>query len=555
MISAAGPRIGDLRARRETWLAAALAIASVPLLLYLGRHLNFLGDEWTFVVGRRGPGAAVFFLPHNEHWSTIPVLVYRALFATVGLRDYWPYLLVLELLHATAAVCLFMLIRRRSGGVLALWAMALFLFLGRGAENILWAFQIGFVGSVTCGLIAMVLIDSPAAGAARVALGSVALLLSLMFSGMGIFFCVAVAVDLLLDPRRRAFLLALILPGLAYVAWFALYGAAGISSHRSPLSLNAVGSLASYLPAGIGAALAGLLGLSSRWAAALLAATAALLAVRWYQRGRVDSRILGAAAGLMGQYAATGLVRGQLGDQQAAASKYIYVGAAFLLLIVADALQDVPWRSLVGGLLMLVLAFGLVDSAIHLRLFARDRTSLTAVVDAELETLLSFRGAPAMALDRDIHPPITPLTAGQFFTAVDALGSPVPSIDVAGLARLRPTAVSQTMTAVFGPSLQVREGTSAEPGPCQTFQGAATAYADLVVPDGGAVSITSTVAGVASLSLAYRVPPAGAPQRQWVLTPSTITTVTVPATGAPIDWRLVVGLPPAGQISICGGRA
>src|SRR4051794_10217054 len=62
-------------------------VGAVPLYLYLGRRQWFFLDEWDFLAGR-GLNAHDLLRPHNEHWSTIPVIVYRVLFHLFGLRSY-----------------------------------------------------------------------------------------------------------------------------------------------------------------------------------------------------------------------------------------------------------------------------------------------------------------------------------------------------------------------------------------------------------------------------------------------------------------------------------
>jgi hypothetical protein len=52
----------------------------------------FFTDEWEYItpnlpgMGRLG----LFVPPHNEYWSTSPILVYRGLFAAFGLHSYLP---------------------------------------------------------------------------------------------------------------------------------------------------------------------------------------------------------------------------------------------------------------------------------------------------------------------------------------------------------------------------------------------------------------------------------------------------------------------------------
>ena len=128
------------------------------------RGLWFFGDEWDFLA-QRGlwhlpANPASIWFPHNEHWSTLPILLWRALFNIFHLSSYWPYIVPVLVLHA-GIMHLSWRLSLRAGvpaGV-ATAAVGLLGFLGAGAENLTWAFQVGFVGSVFFGLVAMDLLD------------------------------------------------------------------------------------------------------------------------------------------------------------------------------------------------------------------------------------------------------------------------------------------------------------------------------------------------------------------------------------------------------------
>src|SRR4029078_6788207 len=71
-----------------------------------------------------------------------------------------PYQAVLVALHLTAATLLRRIMRRAGVGPwIASAAALLFLCLGSGRQNIVWAFQIGFVGSLVFGLAHLILAD------------------------------------------------------------------------------------------------------------------------------------------------------------------------------------------------------------------------------------------------------------------------------------------------------------------------------------------------------------------------------------------------------------
>src|SRR5207237_10461350 len=135
-----------------------------------------------------------------------------------------------------------------------------------GYENILWAFQIGFVGSLLFGLIAIDLVDVPPVSVRRCLLASASLIAALMCSGVGLIMLGLVGLDLLLDRARRGRLLwVTVAPVVAYGVWDVLIGARAAAFYGPPVSIAGLLALRTYLPFGVGSAAAGLLGLSTRW--------------------------------------------------------------------------------------------------------------------------------------------------------------------------------------------------------------------------------------------------------------------------------------------------
>lgn len=550
-------RLGAVRVPYAGWIATALAVIAVAALLYLGRRLYFFGDEWTFALTRRAWTIDSFFVAHNEHLVALLVLTYKLLYSFVGMRTYFPYLLTLELLHAGAGLVLFLLIRRRAGDLLALAALAMFLFIGRGAENLFWAFQIGFVGSVFFGLLSTYLLDSDNLGRRRLALGSLALLASVLFSGVGLFFIAALIVELGLDPRRRSYLIAVAVPVVLYLLWFGVYGIKAVSHHRSPLTLTGFLSLGSYIPTGIGAAISGLLGFGPVWAILVLPIAAVLLSMRYAQRGTIDSRSLGAMTGLLAQFGLAGIVRSQFGDLQAASSRYVYIAAVFLLPLFADALREFPWRSWWRPALALLLVVSLLHSASYLHTFERDRTAVIQAQNAQLSTALVFRGAPDLDLDAglSIDYNALSLTLRQYYALVDSLGTPFHVAGPQSLAGLVTPAVDQAMLSMFGTRLRVSASpATAQPAAtaaCQLFDPQSDRYVDLTVRSGDAVDLMPAATTTIDFYLSYLAAPGPAPLRTFTLSAGQVYHVRVPDTGTPIDWHLRLGGTTPGQLSIC----
>ena len=73
-------------------------VAAVPVLAWVNRDQWFAGDEWQVVTTNglgSNPSRRELFAPHFEHWSTLGVLVYKALYGVFALRSYVPYVAVL----------------------------------------------------------------------------------------------------------------------------------------------------------------------------------------------------------------------------------------------------------------------------------------------------------------------------------------------------------------------------------------------------------------------------------------------------------------------------
>jgi hypothetical protein len=83
-------RARRLRAPVPLCLSLAL-VGSLTLLLVLDSHLTFYGDDWWFLLYRRGWSPAVFLDPHLDHIAIAPVLTYKALLAVFGMRSAMPF--------------------------------------------------------------------------------------------------------------------------------------------------------------------------------------------------------------------------------------------------------------------------------------------------------------------------------------------------------------------------------------------------------------------------------------------------------------------------------
>jgi hypothetical protein len=329
-----------------------LTLGALAILVWLGRDMTFYHDEFAFLLLRdlSLPG---IFAPHNEHLSATLVILYRTLVGTVGTVSYSPYLGVTFALHVIVSAIVYVVVRRETTAMWALGAMAVMLVLGSGGDDILWAFQSGTVGATAAGMAAVVLAPRRPAAAA------VLLTIALATSGVAFAFLVGTGLHLALTrPRALAWLA---LPVGLYLAWLVTFGATRMVAMRSP-SLDGVPD---YMLAGLVATAAGVVG-STLPVVGSLALLALAFGIGW-ARG-LPAAVLALLVSSVAFFFFAGLVRAELGAEQAAAPRYVYVAAPGLLIAGAVLLARIqrPWRDIVGVAVLTVALVGnivlLVDS-------------------------------------------------------------------------------------------------------------------------------------------------------------------------------------------------
>ena len=413
----------DVRVPRARWIVAAAMLIVCAALLLLTRTYTFYFDEWTFITSAPDWTLRSYLEPHNEHPVMLLKGLYAALLNTFGLRAYWPYMAGLLLAHAANVVLLFELVRRRAGDLIAIAAALIMLVLGAGWEDLLWAFQLGWLASMAFGLGAMLALDR------RPGVAALLLTLSLAFAGTGIVFAVAATVQLLLTPGRRRDLLWFAPPALALLAWYAAFGRFGEHPNPQPTAANLLVDPL-YTIWGLGQGAAGIVGASGWIGYPLLAAAVAVLAWRWRRHG-IDPFAAGIGAGLLAFFLVAGLTRAQLGWQQSGASRYVYVAALLWLLLLADAARELPWRGTWRPAIVACVFLACFNGAVVLFEYSSAKTLQMERAVADLQALASMWDDPCLdpASDADvlIMPGITP---PAYYRAVDRYGDPAAGVPV-----------------------------------------------------------------------------------------------------------------------------
>lgn len=319
----------------------ALAVAAASIWLLVGaRDVWFFGDDWAFIVVRRGMWASgqkfeYFFYPHNEHLSTLPVLLNSAIFNIFGLRSYYPYIVPVVAAHAVLCVLLYKLMLRCG---IQRWtcvgAATIFAFFGSGAENLIWAFQVGFVTATALGIAQMILADHRGPVSIRDAGGAVLGCLGVLTVGVAISMVATVGTLLLLRRRWLAAVIHVIPAAAIYFTWYVFYA----SEHAARFPANA-SQIPPYVRAGFGATFNAVLQLEPTGLGIGITLLLALASRRLGTDLDTLMPALAGAIGAVGFFTLNGYGRATLGVAQATGSRYVYVAGALVLPLVALGLD------------------------------------------------------------------------------------------------------------------------------------------------------------------------------------------------------------------------
>jgi hypothetical protein len=351
----------------------------------------------------------------------VPIAIYRVLFATAGLDHYGPYRAVVTGAHLACATLVFVYASRRVGGFLGLLAAALLLFLGPGAQNILWPFQLGWLISLGAGVGALLMLDrKDRLGNA----GACALLaLSLASSGIGQPIALGLLVEVLWRRRRDAWVVAV--PVALSALWLLAYQTNQTGHWRQDVVLTP--SFVANAPAAVLSALTGLAGPSGidgpqaplTWGTPLLIVAMAALVWRLPRLRPIPARVVTLLTMAVSFWVVTALGRAFFGGPFA--GRYLYVGAVFILLLVAELARGVSVSRPAAGV-----AAAAVSNIGAFRDAARDLRAQAQVTRAEVGTLDVTRAIvrPDYVSQGFLFDEVV---AEPYFAAEKALGTPAAS--------------------------------------------------------------------------------------------------------------------------------
>jgi hypothetical protein len=348
--------------RFAPWVFGAFVVVAAPLILFhYGAYHWFMRDDFIFLADRSSRYPDLLSPHGGAHWVAVPRMIYWVLWQVFGLQSYVPYQAAVVALHLAGAVLLrLVMVRSGVNTWLAGAAAAVMVLFGPGSQNIVWAFQVSFTGSLTYGLAHLLLADHEGGFGRRDALGLLFGLAALLSSGVGVSMVLVVGLAVLINRGWKLALAHTAPLGLVYLAWTVLADARTSAPVGRPtpealllwLRSTVVGT---FLAIGHFQALAALL-------AVILVVGLALAwgpwrTTPWAQVRREMAMPVALFAGGIAFSASSALGRWNLGSEAARSSRYLYLGAAFTLPILAVAAQAIArrWRPLAPALIAVFL--------------------------------------------------------------------------------------------------------------------------------------------------------------------------------------------------------
>lgn len=430
-----------LHERAPVALLATGMVVSAALILSLTSTLTFIADEWNLLLLRQGWGINQIMEPFNGHPIMAPAFVFKALQEVFGMESARPMQLAATATFLLLNALLFIYLRRRVGPWAALIGTGLILFLGAAFENLFFAFQIGYFGSLVAGVGALLALDRDDRAGDIVA--AVLLVVSLTFSSIGIAFIVAAVAEWLLNPRTRS--ARWFVPGAAiifYAAWWLIWGHQTSPESLDPaFQLSVLPKVPGYMFDTFAAALTSLAGLATGdgsemdqpnliWGKLGALAFIGLAAWRLRKLPRVPRAFAVTAVGALCLFFLFAIAQDaylQYGPDEfrgATSSRYQLPTAVFVVLVASTLLEGVAlprWSLGVAGVLSLFAIFGgiqLMSNEANERwqpTAAFTRANLSGVDLAGPDTRPGYKFRPGTSFD---------VPAEDYFAAVEAFGSP-----------------------------------------------------------------------------------------------------------------------------------
>lgn len=334
-------------------LLVAVFIAAAVVIMHAGRDTTFYFDDWNFVVDRRAWRPHVLLYPHNEHLSLLPVLVYKILLELVGLGHYGVFRVVALAFNLTCGTLLFIYVRRRLGPWPALGFATVLVLMGGSGIDIIWPFQIGFLGSLAATLGALLMLDSQTRRGDMAACFLICV--SLSSSSQGLMLLAAVIIEVLWrsDRVRRLWIPAI--PLALYGLWYLKYGSGGSLDFGRGIPL-----IPDRIQGGLAGGASAATGTPDAWGGALALGLIGAFVYSLPRAGPRLPRLLLVAAMPLAFWALISVARSGLSSAE---PRYLYPTGLYVVLLAAESLMIFAPRETAAVAIAVLLGLGALGRA------------------------------------------------------------------------------------------------------------------------------------------------------------------------------------------------
>ena len=366
--------------------------------------------DWTF---------SALIESHNGHLSIIPAFVYICVFKIFGYDNYEVFRLLALIVHLAICFLVADLVRRRHGWVIATSVGMAVALMGGGWQNILWGFQIGFMGGLLFFLVALRCLQraNNSLGLLWPILTCLSVGLSVASASSGLGSLPVILILTLCGANRRRLWWVGVIPTIIYLVWYSQYGGTGMPT-----------SVLSAIPESVArygaAAMSGFFGVDQRWGWPILAIVLLLLLKSLWSH-RFDVSLLSFPIFVLVFWLGISYTRGGFGGY--GTSRYVYVGAICAILIISDSanIRRVEYSSrafFVKGCVILLAVVAIWGSNSEMQSYA---TYVRRVSDSTLGKLVVVEAHRESVPDETILVTllVPVLSAGDYFEAIDDVGS------------------------------------------------------------------------------------------------------------------------------------
>jgi hypothetical protein len=387
-------------------------------LLSKGTGQTFIADEWMFVAARQEISPSTLFADHNGHLVAIPALVYMIAFELVGLNGYRLLAYLAIVAHLGTALLITRYLSTRVGRAFSLGAGLVVALSGAGAQNYVWGFQITFMGSVICFLLAVVSYDRRNVSWHWRVVTVVFLIFSLSFSGVGVSALIAMSISVVALGRLRRDWWVFSIPAIFYALWYLRF------AEQTPNARASVGQIVRFILDGSAGSISETFGLDVGWGRLALGFLVAWMVFDASRRGMFFRRYVWFVFFLL-FWTITAFSRAGFGDPFS--SRYLWVGQICLVLTIGELLPFHGSRldnRRAWGVAVVLTVLSFFGSRTLFIENARFQKNVEDV--AVVRSTIALTNRNVIADDVAVHSiwGYTLIKAEEFFEAVDRFGQP-----------------------------------------------------------------------------------------------------------------------------------